>query len=52
MSDSEDVEMRCRSCGVLMGTATVRSQSRRTIQKVVWLLRERLRCPKCEQGRE
>lgn len=50
MSDSEDVDVRCKRCGKSMGSATVRSGSDYALRKMRWIL-GRLNCADCELER-
>lgn len=49
MTDSDDVEVRCKGCGARMGSATVRSASAFALRKMRWIL-TRLNCEKCDRG--
>lgn len=46
-TNSEDVDVRCKGCGKVLGTATVRSASSFALRKMAWIL-TRLQCEQCE----
>jgi phage FluMu protein Com len=49
---SEDVLVRCYSCGRVMGTNTVRSEDEQDYTKMLFMNRERIRCRKCDKANE
>lgn len=50
MSDSEDVEVRCYSCGKRMGSATIRSNASDDLSKIKFVLESRVRCRTCDHS--
>jgi hypothetical protein len=47
-SHSEDVVVRCYGCAKIMSLSfTVRSGDERDLEKIVWMLNNRVRCAKC-----
>lgn len=50
MSDSEDVQVRCYSCGRAMGYVTIRSNASEDLSKIKFMLESRVRCRNCDRN--
>jgi hypothetical protein len=49
VADSEDITVRCYSCGRVMGDATIRGNIATDLSKIKFMLENRVRCRRCDE---